>query len=214
MLRTVASAIQWALDIILPRKDRVVRIADYRTEDFPIDPQEHEAYGVRITTLMRYHDSAVEDCIRALKYDNSTNAAKLLASLLADYLHEEIAQMKAFSPKPILLVPMPLHLSRERERGFNQITRVLESLQPEFKDGTLTRLAPKALRRTRATKQQTRLSRSERLSNVRDAFASDEETIRGCHVILVDDVTTTGATLAAAAHALGGGVTLLALARA
>lgn len=214
MLRTVASAIQWALDIILPRKDRVVRISQYKAEDFPIDPQEHEACGVRITTLMRYHESTAEDCIRALKYDNSTNAAKLLATLLADYLREEIAQLKAFSTKPILLVPMPLHLSREKERGFNQIARVLDSLPPEFKDGTFSRLAPKALRRTRATKQQTRLSRSERLSNVRDAFAADEEVVKNYHVILIDDVTTTGATLAAAAQALGNDVTLLALARA
>lgn len=214
MLRAVAEAIQTVLDVLLPRKERVVRIAQYRAENLPISPQEHDACGVRITTLMRYRDREVEDCIRALKYDRADAAATILASLLADYLREEIAQLHAFSSKPVVLVPIPLHQSRERERGFNQIARVLESLPPEFKDGTLARIEASALRRTRATPQQTRLSRTQRLANVADAFAADVALTRGEHVILIDDVSTTGATLAAAASTFHDDVSLLALARA
>jgi len=213
MLSSAAAFIQTLLDIVLPRKDRIVRISQYRAEDFPINPQEHEACGVRITTLMQYHDRAVEDCIRALKYDRSESAAALLASLLADYLREEIAQMKAFSTKEIVLVPVPLHSSRLKERGFNQIERVLENLPQEFKDGTLSRIETQALIRTRATPQQTRLSRSERLKNVAGAFELIKQ-LDNTAVILIDDVTTTGATLAATARPLEKGALLLALAHA
>ncbi len=72
--------------------------------------------------------------------------------------------------------------------------------------------------RTRETKPQTRLPRSERLSNVAGAFAvTDEQAIADTHIFILDDVTTTGATLANAATPLrraGAKVTLLALARA
>nr|AQQ74987.1 hypothetical protein [uncultured bacterium] len=215
MLRTVAALIQSGLDIILPRKERVVRIDSYRAEDIPVSPAEHEACGVRITTLMQYREEAVADCIKALKYDRAGIAAALLADALAEYLREEIVNMQQFSTKPVVLAPVPLHASRERERGFNQVASILDALPREFKDGTLSRVEPHALARVRATPQQTRLSRSERLQNVANAFAAEGGALRGCHIILVDDVTTTGATLAAAAQPLAGeSVTLLALAHA
>jgi ComF family protein len=214
MFRNVASVIQSLLDVILPRKDRIRRIDHYAIEDIPLHPQEHEACGVRITTLTRYREQAVEDLVRALKYDHSGHAAKLLALSLAEFLREEIANLRTFSTKPIVLIPVPLHPSRERERGFNQIQRVLDALPPEFKDGTNSRFISDCLIRTRATAQQTRLSRSERLSNVENAFAL-AKSLGAAHVILIDDVTTTGATLAEASRPfVDTSCTLLALAHA
>ena len=178
----------------------------------------HDILGVRITTLMEYQDPTVEDLIRSLKYDGSARAAKLAAGVLADYLREEISSRRVFSSRTLLIVPVPLHKSRARERGWNQIELVLKALPKEFRNGTLATLAPRALARMRATKPQTRLPRSERLSNVAGAFACrDESLVRGAHVFLIDDVTTTGATLANAATPLrraGADITLIALARA
>lgn len=188
------------LDAILPRKERIVRIDRYALEDISVSPVEHEACGTQITTLMQYRDRAVEDLIRALKYDHSGHAAKIFAAILAEYLREETANIRAFSTKPVILVPVPLHAARFRERGFNQIEKVLDSLPQEFKDGTVSRIESQVLVRTRATVQQTRLSRIDRLKNVAGAFAlSDHATIKNAYIILVDDVTTTGATLAEAA---------------
>ena len=212
MFRAVAMAIQSVLDIILPRKERVVRIDEYLPADIPVSPREHEACGVRITTLMEYRERAVEDCISALKYDRSGYAAILLATTLAEFLREEIAQRRLLDPRPVVLVPIPLHPSRESERGFNQIRRVLDALPREFRDGTLARVEPQALVRVRATRQQTQLSRAERLDNVDGAFAPGKD-VGGAQIIVIDDVTTTGATLAAAAAVLDE-ATLLALARA
>ncbi len=205
-------------DLILPRRERRVRTESRTLEDIPLVPEPHDLLGVRITTLMDYRNTAVEDLIHSLKYDGSSHAAKLAASILADYLREEIASSKTFSARKIFIVPVPLHKSRSRERGWNQIELVLKELPAEFRDGTLATFAPATLIRTRPTKPQTRLPRSERLSNVAGAFAvSDEKLAHESHVFLIDDVTTTGATLANAGNPLrraGANVTLIALARA
>ncbi len=206
------------LDTILPLRARSARTKARSAEDIPLMPTMHELLRVSITTLMDYQNPAVEDLIRSLKYDGSGYGARLAATLLADYLREEIASHRSFSQKKILLVPVPLHKSRARERGFNQIELVLKALPKEFRVGPLSYVEVGALERTRATKPQTRLPRSERLSNVAGAFAvKDKSLVRGTHIFLMDDVTTTGATLANAATPLRRAeaeVSLLALARA
>lgn len=207
-----------ALDAILPLHERTARTKERTVRDIPLTPTVHDLLGVNITTLTDYQNAAVQDLVRALKYDRSAHAARLGAQLLADYLSEEIASHRAFSQRKILIVPVPLHASRARERGFNQIELVLKALPREFQDGTRSLLAPSALTRTRNTQPQTRLPRSERLSNVAGAFvAPNAALVQKTHIFLIDDVTTTGATLANAATPLrraGADVTLLALARA
>lgn len=206
------------LDAIVPPRARAARTKARHAEDIPLCPTTHDLLGVRITTLMDYRQEAVQDLIRSLKYDASGHAAHLAASLLADYLREEIANEKLFSTKKILIVPVPLHASRARERGFNQIELVLRALPESFRNGDTAALCPHALARVRATKPQTRLPRSERLSNVAGAFsAPDKSLVAHTKIFIVDDVTTTGATLANAATPLrraGAEVSLLALARA
>ena len=212
------STLEAILDAILPLRARSARTKARAVEDMPLSPTVHELLGVQITTLMEYQNLAVQDLIRALKYDASAHAAHLAAAVLADYLREEIASAKAFSTRKILIVPVPLHKKRVRERGYNQIELVTRALPREFRDGTIAMLAPHALARTRETKPQTRLPRSERLSNIAGAFAvQNAELVKKSRVFLIDDVTTTGATLANAATPLrraGAEVTLLALARA
>jgi len=205
------------LDAVVPPRARTARTKVRTLEEIPLSPAPYDLLGVRITTLMDYRNAAVADLVRSLKYDGSTHAARLCAACLADYLREEIASSKIFSARNILLVPVPLHKSRARERGWNQIELILNALPDEFRDGTISTLTTNVLTRTRATKPQTRLPRSERLSNVAGAFSADESLVRDTHVFLLDDVTTTGATLANAATPLrkaGATVTLLALARA
>lgn len=216
-LRTFGAALLPILDVILPERARAARIRGRSIRDFALVPTEHSLLDQKIITLLDYKDPSVSDLIRALKYEHSGHAALICAEALADYLREEIASLRAFSPRPILLVPMPLHVSRIRERGFNQMQKVLAYLPKEFKDGTFSRTSDNALKRIKATPQQARLSREARLKNVADAFAVGSPGLRDVHVILVDDVTTTGATLVSAGRPLqkaGARVSLIALARA
>ncbi len=204
------------LDLILPRSDRRVRAERLEPEDLVIAPETHVMLGQEVTTLGMYSD--LKDPIQSLKYDRSARSAHLLSVALAEFLREDIASKKLFSQKPVLLIPVPLDAKRRRDRGYNQIGLVTDALPDAFKDGTLSRIASPVLERSRPTRQQTKLVRAARLSNVAGAFAvSDPELVRGAYVYVLDDVATTGATLVHAGAPLreaGAHVTLLALARA
>lgn len=205
-----------ALDTVLPRRERRVRAEDLKPEDLVIEPETQVLLGQEVTTLGTYEN--LKDPIQSLKYDRSTRSAHLLSVGLAEYLREDIAAKRLFSQKKVLLIPVPLDAKRRRDRGYNQIGLVADALPDEFKDGRLSRIASPVLERSRATRQQTKLVRAARLSNVAGAFSvADPDLVRDSYVYVIDDVATTGATLVHAGAPLreaGAHVTLLALARA
>ena len=131
----------------------------------------------------------------ALKYRGWPAVADAVGARLAQLAFpEDVAGERA------ALVPVPLAPVRLRERGYNQAARVAEAVALRWGVPVWP-----ALERRRATVTQTRLTPGERLANVRAAFAVAEthaEAVRGRHLILVDDVLTTGATLNACAEAL------------
>lgn len=183
------------LDIVLPRKDRVVRAETLALEHVPVMPAARQLHDHTLVSLMEYRNPDVEALIQSLKYDRSTRAAQILADMLADYLASG-SEDAAFGDVPIILVPVPLHVWRKRERGFNQVERILERLPEQCKNGNRARVET-LLERVRATPPQTRLSRTERLQNIKGAFAIKKGVCipDGVRALIIDDVTTTGATL-------------------
>jgi ComF family protein len=155
----------------------------------------------------------VDELVRALKFRGERTYARLFGSLLA-LERGQAANGVESAPLPDLVVPVPLHPRRLRERGYNQAAE-------------LARFAARALclpldlsllRRTRATKGQTGLGALERTLNVAAAFVSTRTLQHAPRVALVDDVVTTGSTVCAAAAALqaagAGAVELWVVARA
>ncbi|MEJ2454273.1 MAG: ComF family protein [Candidatus Thiodiazotropha sp.] len=100
-------------------------------------------------------------------------------------------------PRPDLLLPVPLHPDRLRERGFNQSLELARRIAGELD----LELDWRRLRRVRATPPQSRLDRRARRRNLHAAFSADGA-VKGRHIALLDDVITTGATVTAASLAL------------
>jgi ComF family protein len=134
------------------------------------------------------YDGALRAIVHALKYDGRRSLARPLAALMrsrgAELLDDAVAA-----------VPVPLHGSRRRQRGFNQAADLARHLDVPVVH---------ALARLRATSAQAGLPAAQRHRNVRGAFAATRAArdLSGATVILVDDVSTTGATLEACARVL------------
>ncbi|MDQ6624047.1 MAG: ComF family protein, partial [Verrucomicrobiota bacterium] len=117
---------------------------------------------------------------------------------IADWLGETLDDPRLRDCHFDLVVPVPLHSARKRERGFNQAELLAEIFCARA--GLPLSLA---LERVRYTTTQTAFDRAERMENLRDAFRLRRNAdVRGCRVLLIDDVLTTGATLSECARVL------------
>jgi len=148
------------------------------------------------------YQGRMRDAIHALKYGRIYPAGGTLGRMLG----EAIAQLAGEAPAELFVVPVPLHRSKYAQRGFNQARLLaaeaiasLRKTQPQWR---LT-LAASTLMRLRATESQAGLTPRQRRLNVRGAFSvSDPSAVTMRHVLIVDDILTTGATARAAAQAL------------
>jgi ComF family protein len=140
-----------------------------------------------------------ESFIYALKYRGIRELAEPLAVRLCDLVQVRPDMASLFGSNP-LVMPVPLHSGRLRERGFNQS----ELLAHRIAAFSAMPLVTGALIRKRATGQQVRTaSKAERRENMQGAFTvTDAAAVTGRDVVLVDDVVTTGATLEDCARAL------------
>jgi ComF family protein len=136
------------------------------------------------------------ELVYALKYGGWRDVARPMARRMArvDWPADVVRERTA-------LIPLPLSSTRERERGYNQSTHLAEHIGARWGLPVWTDVVV----RTRETQSQVRLTPSERAGNVSRAFATRDIArgrLDGAHLVLVDDVITTGASLNAAAHAL------------
>lgn len=140
------------------------------------------------------YEGLIIEVLSKLKYGGLTRLAKPLGKLLADYQDPEFSLSESD-----LVVPVPLHPARLRERGFNQ--SVLLARQVSRRCSIPINFT--ALHRTRQTQPQTQLSGAERRKNVRGAFeVRKTKEVEGKRILLIDDVFTTGATSQECASAL------------
>ena len=141
-------------------------------------------------------EGPLREAVHQFKYQG----VRVLASILGDILHTGWS----FDPWPAeVIVPVPLHHSRLRQRGYNQSGL----LSCELSSRTGLPVAETVLKRTAPTRPQVGLSAQERADNVRNAFCCVEQGLLRAKVLLVDDVWTTGATMRACGQALlAGGV--------
>lgn len=140
------------------------------------------------------------ESVRALVWEIKYYANRRAAALAGELLAEELLAIASEELGRPLLVPVPMHKARKRLRGHNQTELLCKSALAHI-HGVLE-YAPQALIRIRATPEQQKLSRAQRLKNIKNSMQADPAKVAGRVCVVVDDVATTGATLAEATRAL------------
>jgi ComF family protein len=138
--------------------------------------------------------SRIRKLIHALKYNGRTETGKTLGELYGNILKES-----GFMGDIDIIVPVPLHPARQRMRGYNQSDYIAYGLS----EATGVTVKKDIIRRSDQAGSQTKRGRYERWENVKSLFFVPEpEAITGKHILVVDDVITTGSTMEACVNAL------------
>ena len=213
------------LDIIFPTKCIVCSrtgtdLCIKCLSDFPVAERETAKW---IFSLYDYRHPPVKNTLWLLKYNGKKNFAKIFAEALYEKIAEELSELSIMENfREPTLIPIPLSAKRHRERGYNQAELICRELVRLSKTNNLTPpSAPLSLLRRGAggevfsflnnvlikpqeTEHQARIhNRSARLKNIVGSFSvKNEELIKNKNIILIDDITTTGATLTEAKKVL------------
>jgi ComF family protein len=135
----------------------------------------------------------IQNLMHALKYKNQQQ----VGTLLGNWLGDEMSQSNRFSSIDYI-IPVPLHKNKLKTRGYNQVSyfgkSIAKSLNIPFNETILTRVS--------YTKTQTKKIRFDRWNNVQELFfVEDQKALENKHILLIDDIITTGATLEACCKA-------------
>ncbi|MBQ9394080.1 MAG: ComF family protein [Proteobacteria bacterium] len=183
-------------DILLPDPSRMV--CDSCESSIEKAPSVSVPPNIDAACALFRYEGAVQSMVSKWKYHEDYTAQKAILSTISDYVEE----LRAFIPEGAVLIPVPPHPKRLRERGFDpvwtfgtKLHKVLENagITVEFRDDVLIR--------TRHTAHQAGLSHDERMHNLDGAFKVAEG-FEAKRVVLLDDVMTTGATASVCAEVL------------
>jgi len=187
MLPRILAAFSFVLDLVIPPRKTALTVRALRAEDLQ-DLREDDG--------LPYHDERVRALVWEVKYYANRQALSLCGTLLAEVLLD-VAQDTIGKP---LLIPVPMHKARLKERGHNQ-TELLAQAALAHLDAL--EYAPRILERHTNTPQQQGLPERQRRTNVAKSMrATLPPELRGRVCVVLDDVTTTGATFAEAERAL------------
>lgn len=217
-MKTLRRAAAWCLDLVFPKHclgcgaegcylcpacyaglrsaAPTCPVCGRRNFDGILCPPCAETTGLRrFLAPFSYREPLVRGLIHTYKYGGVRELAPLFAAEIADFLARCAVRPHASA----VLVPIPLHRGRERRRGFNQSSLLAHELAKRLGCA----VSPAIVRRRATTSQTEMASFAERRANVAEAFRiANASAIAGRTAILVDDVSTSGATLAEAAACL------------
>ncbi len=168
-------------------------------------PGAREIENDNLIVLFDYKDSLVREIIWELKYKGNRRIGEKLGEIIYDVLRQELAERAVFENfRNPLLIPMPISDKRRRERGWNQTEILGEALEKLDIENFFT-YSPNILRKVIHTESQARThaTKREREENLFNSLkVESNKDIQGRCIILLDDVTTSGATLREARRAL------------
>lgn len=193
-----STCVDW---IFPPRKSERITTT-LTTQNILSFPKAHDNLPDNTYALFSYKDPLVTSLIWEIKYHKNTTALSLVIPFLADMIHAEYAEKRLFTQwSRCFLVPVPSTEKHKKERGYSHTEYICEQLAPLLPQEIT--YAPHLLTKIKDTPSQHKLkNRSLRLHNLQHTQRATQHLDRHTAVILIDDVTTTGATLDESRRAL------------
>jgi len=192
------------LDAVFPRRTDIAQLEAQSARDLAntLPPAPHHPTKY-IESVFAYRHPDVKRIVWEIKYQGNPKLAETMAACMHERLLPKLSDdMLVTNTRHLLIVPIPMSRTRRTERGFNQaqiLARKLHTTNPRIYTGVCNILS-----RTRETTPQTDVPhRQARITNMKNVFAIQKpDRVTGHDVLVVDDVTTTGATLRDARRAL------------
>lgn len=191
------------LDTLFPPTQRTQSVRNLTEDDIANLPPAESPPDDNVFALFEYADKTVRQIVQATKYDGCRYGARIMGYLLHDHLLSICTESRVISGT-VSLVPVPLSRKRKQKRGFNQCDRIIKHIYQHDNGNAFAVIHP--LEKPSATTPQATLSRTERRENITGSFQlNDDVSVAGKNIIIIDDVTTTGATFAEARKTLQAG---------
>ena len=208
MLKKIKKIYKKILDVVFP-----THCTGCKKENTPlcIDclnnlPPAMEVNNISNVSIFDYKDTTVKNSIWFLKYGGNKEIGKIFAYSIYDRLLEEMSEQNIFSNfHDPFLIPIPLSKKRLKKRGFNQSEILAKEMS--FIDGDVSfKIATNVLYKIKDTPSQVSIKdKKKRLQNLKGCFSvKNPDNIKNRNIILIDDITTTGATIAEARKTLLG----------
>lgn len=199
MLKSMGRFVVLIVDFILPPRKDFDIVRKLTSEKVLALPKAPDVLGEDwIHPLFHYKDNRVRAIIWELKYKDNSRALDYIGKLLFDEILDLVSDITIFdNDAQFLLIPIPITSMRRSERGYNQSEYIARSIIENDTEHILT-YAPQWLEKVKETPRQSHSeTKYNRVMNLLDAFEANSE-VEGKYVILIDDVVTTGSTLAEA----------------
>lgn len=205
ILRIIIDILRHLADFLFPKSSKVIALEKLSPQKLlemlpPCEPTEDE----NTLALFDYRHALVKELVWEIKYKGNHNLAEKIGGLLYDTLVSELLERNILEKfDAVVLLPMPISDRRRLERGWNQAELLANAIRKLDTVGRF-KYYPRQLVKIRHTERQTIAgSRKERLENLRDSMlVQHSPVVMGKFVVLVDDVTTTGASFSEAKRAL------------
>ena len=176
------------------KKSSILSVCDKCLSEIQLNPVKpvKRIGKVSVYSVCLYQGN-LKKIIRAIKYHNKKDLAKPITDILYQYW-----QQLSYSSDEYEIIPMPLHIKREKERGYNQVLLYAE----EFARLTGYSVNNELAQRIKNTKPQYKLSKIERHENLKEAFSIDRSKFNNKKILIFDDICTSGTTLTELIHTL------------
>lgn len=189
--------LEYLLSLILPKNNNILEIENMSEEDILEKvPKAEYLDNEKIKPIFKYKDKIAKNAIWEIKYNKNKKIIKKFSKILYEFILEDLSDEIFFSNfNNPLLIPVPISDKTRKERGYNQCEEILNEIR-RLDINNIFEVNFECLRKTRETPHQSKLSnKTKRLNNLKNCFYAERKIIKDRNVIIIDDVTTTGATM-------------------